>query len=77
MSAEIVSRLKALKLHGMAANWPELVARCRHAALEPEQLVEQLLDAEGAERTVRSIAYQMDDMRLQLERAFAALAPAA
>ena len=68
MSAEIVSRLKALKLHGMAANWPELVARCRHAALEPEQLVEQLLDAEGAERTVRSIAYQMTAARFPAHR---------
>ncbi len=45
MSTEIVTRLKALKLHGMASNWPELVAHCRHAALEPEQLIEQLLDA--------------------------------
>ena len=59
MSTEIVTRLKALKLHGMASNWPELVAHCRHAALEPEQLIKQLLDAEGAERNVRSIAYQM------------------
>ncbi|OYU95348.1 MAG: ATP-binding protein, partial [Burkholderiales bacterium PBB5] len=55
MSTEIVTRLKALKLYGMASNWPELVAHCRHAALEPEQLIEQLLDAEGAERNVRSI----------------------
>ena len=70
MSAEIVTRLKALKLHGMASNWPELVAHCRHAALEPEQLIEQLLDAEGAERNVRSIAYQMTAAR------FPALIPA-
>jgi DNA replication protein DnaC len=68
MSAEIVTRLRALKLHGMAANWPELVARCRHAALEPEQLVEQLLDAEGAERNVRSIAYQMSAARFPAHR---------
>jgi DNA replication protein DnaC len=68
MSAEIVSRLKALKLHGMAANWPELVAHCRHAALEPEQLIEQLLDAERAERTVRSIAYQMAVARFPAHR---------
>ncbi|MDC8774594.1 ATP-binding protein, partial [Paucibacter sp. hw8] len=54
MSTEIVTRLKALKLHGMAANWPELLAHCRHAALEPEALVDQLLKAEGAERQVRS-----------------------
>ena len=68
MSADIVARLKALKLHGMAANWPELLAHCRHAALEPEQLVEQLLDAEGAERNVRSIAYQMSAARFPAHR---------
>jgi len=68
MSADIVARLKALKLHGMAANWPELLAHCRHAALEPERLVEQLLDAEGAERNVRSIAYQMSAARFPAHR---------
>ncbi len=68
MSHEIVARLKALKLHGMAANWPELVAHCRHAALDPEQLVEQLLNAEGAERQVRSIAYQMTAARFPAHR---------
>lgn len=64
MSTGIVARLKALKLHGMAANWPELAAHCRHAALEPEALLTHLLDAEGAERTVRSIAYQMTAARI-------------
>ena len=68
MSAEIITRLKALKLHGMAANWPELVARCRHSALEPEALVEQLLDAEGAERHMRSIGYQMKAARFPAHR---------
>lgn len=68
MSVEIIARLKALKLHGMAANWPELVARCRHSALEPESLVQQLLDAEGAERQLRSIGYQMKAARFPAHR---------
>ena len=68
MSTDIVARFRALKLHGMAANWPELLAHCRHAALEPEALVRQLLDAEGAERTVRSIAYQMHVARFPAHR---------
>src|SRR5574343_1835765 len=68
MSTEIVTRLRNLKLHGMAANWPELVARCRHSALEPEALVEQLLDAEGAERQLRSIGYQMKAARFPAHR---------
>lgn len=68
MSVEIVTRLKTLKLHGMAANWPELVARRRHSALEPEKLVELLLDAEGAERNLRSISYQMKAARFPAHR---------
>ena len=68
MSTEIIARLKALKLHGMAANWPELVARCRHSALEPEALVASLLDAEGAERELRSIGYQMKSARFPAHR---------
>jgi len=68
MSNAIVMRLKALKLHGMAANWPELLARCQHAALGPEALIEQLLEAETAERTVRSIAYQMTAARFPAHR---------
>jgi DNA replication protein DnaC len=68
MSAEIIGRLKALKLHGMAANWPELLAHYRHAALEPEDLMRRLLDAEGAERQVRSIAYQMGAARFPSHR---------
>jgi len=68
MSNAIVTRLKALKLHGMAANWPELLARCQHAALGPEALIEQLLDAETAERNVRSIAYQMTAARFPAHR---------
>jgi len=68
MSTEIIMRLKALKLHGMAANWPELVARCRHSALEPETLVAQLLDAEGTERHLRSIGYQMKAARFPAHR---------
>jgi DNA replication protein DnaC len=68
MSADIAARLKALKLHGMASSWPELVAHCRHAALEPEQLVQQLLQAEAADRQVRSIAYQMSAARFPAHR---------
>jgi DNA replication protein DnaC len=68
MSTEIAGRLKALKLHGMASNWPELVARCRHDALEAQDLVALLLDAEEAERRVRSIGYQMAAARFPAHR---------
>ena len=63
MSIELIARLKALKLHGMAQCWPELMAKARHSELEPEQLMAELLRAETAEREVRSIAYQMTAAR--------------
>jgi len=68
MSAEIIGHLKELHLYGMAAAWPETVARCRHAALEPDELVRHLIDAEIAQRKVRSIAYQMSTARFSAHR---------
>ncbi len=68
MSNDIVARLKALRLHGMATNWPELLAHNRHAALNPEDLMRHLLDAESAEREVRGIAYQHLQARFPAHR---------
>jgi DNA replication protein DnaC len=68
MSTETVAKLKALKLHGMAGSWAELVARARHAEFDPERFIEQLLAAERAEREVRSIAYQMNVARFPAHR---------
>jgi DNA replication protein DnaC len=68
MSVELVAKLKALKLHGMAQTWPELVAKARHADFAPDQLLGELLAAETAEREVRSIAYQMTAARFPAHR---------
>jgi len=68
MSIDTVSKLKSLKLHGMAQSWPELVAQAQHAGFEPEQFMAQLLAAEGAEREVRSIAYQMNVAKFPAHR---------
>jgi DNA replication protein DnaC len=59
MSNDIVSKLKELKLHGMAHSWFELSAQSRMAEFDAEHFMLQLLKAETAEREVRSIAYQM------------------
>ncbi len=42
MSVELMARLKALKLHGMAQCWPELMAKARHSDLPPESLDERV-----------------------------------
>jgi len=72
MSIEIAAKLKALKLHGMAHSWPELVAQARHADFDPERFMDQLLCAESAEREVRSVAYQMAAARFPAHRDLAA-----
>lgn len=68
MSIEIISQFKTLKLHGMAASWPELVAKARHSVVDPEQLLAELLAAETAEREVKSLAYQMKAARFPAHR---------
>jgi len=68
MSNEIVARLKTLRLWGMAQTWPELLAQARHTNFEPERFMDQLICAEGAEREVRSLAYQMRAARFPAHR---------
>jgi DNA replication protein DnaC len=68
MSTEIISALKALKLHGMAANYPEVAALARHSEFTPDSFVSQLIKAEKAEREVRSMAYQMGAARFPAHR---------
>ena len=59
MTNDTVAKLKSLRLHGMAQTWPELMAQFRNNPVEPERLMDDLLAAEHADRTVRSITYQM------------------
>ena len=59
MSVEIVAELKELKLTGMASCYPELLAKARHSEFAPDAFKKQLIEAATAERTVRSMAYQM------------------
>jgi DNA replication protein DnaC len=68
MSNETVAQLKALKLHGMASSWPEMLAQARHAEFDPQRFMEQLIAAERAEREVRSVAYQMAAARFPAHR---------
>lgn len=68
MSVEIVTELKALKLNGMASCYPELLAKAGHSEFQPESFMKQLIQAESAERTVRSMAYQMGAARFPMHR---------
>ena len=68
MSNDLISQLKALKLHGMAQTLPELMAKARSHALDAEQVLQVLLAAESAEREVKSLAYQMKAARFPAHR---------
>ena len=59
MSVEIVADLKELKLNGLATRYPELLAKVHHSEFVPDALMNQLIEVETAERTVRSMVYQM------------------
>ena len=68
MSVEIIAQLKELKLNGMATCYPELLAKARHSEFVPDTFMRQLIEAETAERTVRSMAYQMGAARFPTHR---------
>jgi DNA replication protein DnaC len=68
MSIEIVARLKALKLYGMAQTWAELLAKARHSEFDPERFMQEMITAETAEREVKSLAYQMKAARFPHHR---------
>ena len=74
MSAQIIAQLKALKLHGMAASFPEVCAQARHTEFNPESFMHQLILSESAERCVRSTAYQMGAARFAAHRDLAGFA---
>ena len=66
---EIAAELKALRLYGMAGAWSELTEAGGQARVEGALwLIEHLLDAEGTDRVMRSIRYQMTAARFPTHR---------
>lgn len=60
---DILTELKALKLHGMADCYVELESQGAHGATATLDasawLLRHLIEAESTDRVIRSIAYQM------------------
>jgi len=70
--SEIISQLKALKLHGMADSYAELLQQGSNASMDMSAwLIQHLLDAETTQRAIRSIGYQMASARFPVHRALA------
>ena len=69
MTLDVHAQLKALRLNGMAIAWGELVEQGGETALDASRwLVEHLLQAEDADRAMRSTAHQMKAARFPIHR---------
>jgi DNA replication protein DnaC len=70
--SDIISQLKALKLHGMAECYAEILSQGQAGAPESIDsttwLLSQLLAAEAADRSVRGIRYQMTSAKFPIHR---------
>ena len=69
MTRELTADLKALRLHGMAAAWADLVEQGANAGLDSSRwLLEHLLAAEATDRAMRSVSHQMHSAKFPVHR---------
>ena len=68
MSIDRLAQLKSLHLYGMATAWSELLAEGVRRPMQPEAWLDRLIDAEQADRQVRSLRYQMKAARFPIHR---------
>lgn len=68
-SIDALAQLKALRLNGMAKAWVDLTEQGGDTILAASRwLVKHLLQAEDADRAMRSIAHQMKAARFPMHR---------
>ena len=66
---DVPGELKALRLHGMAGAWADLMEQGGTATIESSRwLIEHLLQAEDVDRHVRQVAHQMKAARFPMHR---------
>ena len=65
---DIATRLKALKLHGMAECHAEIQAQSPESAGLAAPLLRQLLEAEATDRGIRTIRYQTSSAKFPIHR---------
>ncbi len=56
---DVITELKALRLHGMAATWVELGEQNSAELQRSRWLIEHMLEAEASDRATRSVSHQM------------------
>ena len=66
---ELAVELKQLRMHGMAGAWADLVEQGGSTSVEGSRwLLEHLLQAETADRAMRSVSHQMNSARFPVHR---------
>jgi DNA replication protein DnaC len=65
---DLIVELKQLRLHGMAAGWAELLEQGNVEVASSQWLLERLLQAESADRAVRSVSHQMKAAKFPVHR---------
>lgn len=68
MQAQLIEQMKALRLRGMASALEESLTALSHKKLAPTAWLSQLLQAEVADRQVRSYEYQLRLARFPMPR---------
>lgn len=68
MSIDRTTQLKSLKLFGMATAWGELIAEGPRQPVQPEAWLDRLIEAEQADRQVRTLRYQLNAARFPVHR---------
>lgn len=63
-----LAQLNGLRLHGMATAWSELLAEGPRRAMQPEAWLDRLIEAELADRQLRSLRYQLKSARFPVHR---------
>lgn len=66
---DVAAEFKGLRLHGMASAWDEFVAQGDSLTLQTSRrLIEHLLQAEHADRHIRTVNYQLHSARFPVHR---------
>ena len=68
LGTDRLAHLNALHLYGMATAWSELLAEGPRRPVQPEAWMDRLIEAELADRQVRSLRYQLKAARFPVHR---------
>ena len=71
---DVITELKALRLHGMAATWAELGEHNNGELERSRWLIEHMLKAEASDRSTRSVSHQMNTAKFPVHRDLAGFA---